>query len=314
MSTHLPHPIYVRDIDPLDTARQVHARRSLTGREIRLARGAYVPATELRELNDDDRYRLKVLAVAQTRRHEMVVSHWSAAVLHGLPVARSWPTGVHVSIGRVSGGRSRRDVVKHAIPVSDDEIIEIDGVLVTSIARTVLDLAVSADRESAVIATDRALLIDRFGRVPALVTLDQLWDSYVARGNFRGSARARAVLEFGETGAESPLESLSRLSMRTIGCPAPELQRGFTDYAGAIGNVDFYWERFRLVGEADGAIKYLDPRMRGGKSAAEVVVAEKRREDRIRAIGEGVTRWPWEIGVRPHALRTHLQRAGLPIP
>jgi hypothetical protein len=41
---------------------------------------------------------------------------------------------------------------------------------------------------------------------------------------------------------------------------------------------------------------------------------EKVREDRIRATGEGFSRWPWEVGVNPAALRSHLRRAGIPIP
>ena len=94
----------------------------------------------------------------------------------------------------------------------------------------------------------------------------------------------------------------------------PELQVPFRDHLGAIGNTDFYWRQYRLAGEADGDSKYLDPELRGDRTASEVVVAEKRREDRIRALGEGMTRWPWAVGVNPQALRGHLQRAGLPIP
>jgi hypothetical protein len=102
--------------------------------------------------------------------------------------------------------------------------------------------------------------------------------------------------------------------MKKIGCPMPELQVSFRDHLGDIGNTDFYWREYRLAGEADGDSKYLDPELRGGRTASEVVLAEKRREDRIRALDEGMTRWPWAVGVNPQELRAHLQRAGLPIP
>ncbi len=314
MPQQLPTPTYVRDLDRFTESRSTHARRSASGTEVRLATGAYLATSEFRDLDELDRYRVAIRAVAETRRHDMVVSHWSAAALHGLPIVGRWPTEVHVSIGKVSGGRSRREVVKHALTIEDHDVVEIDGMLVTSIARTVLDLAVYADRRTAVVAVDRALLIDRLGRTSPLATRDELWDCYFGRGSFRGAVRARAVLEFGATGAESALESVSRLSMRTIGCPVPELQRAFRDYRGAIGNADFYWERYRLVGEADGAVKYLDENLRGQRSADDVVLAEKHREDRIRGVGERVTRWPWAVGIRPQALRRHLQQAGLPIP
>jgi hypothetical protein len=314
MTQQLPDLTFVRDLDSLDVSRQVHARKALRGDEVRLARGAYVPIAPWLDLEARDRYLVTIRAVSMTRRKEMVLSHWSAAALHGLPIVGPWPTKVHVSIGRVSGGRSRRGVIKHALVVADDDIVEVDGMIVTSVARTVLDLAVYADRLTAIVATDRALLIDRLDRTPPMVGLDELWDTYFARGNFRGAVRARKVLEFGETGSESPLESVSRYSMKIIGCPKPELQVAFRDHLGAIGYADFYWRRYRLVGEADGDSKYLDPGLRGGHTTAEVVLAEKRREDRIRAVGEGVTRWPWSVGVNPQALRAHLQAAGLPIP
>jgi hypothetical protein len=273
-----------------------------------------VTRSEWNALNALDQYLLTIRAVSETRRHDMVLSHWSAAAVHGLPTLGLWPTKVHVTVGRVSGGRSRNDVVKHSLPISDDDVVEQDGLLLTSLARTVLDLAVSATRLGGVVVADRSLLVDRYGHQPPMLTKEELWDCYVARGNFRGSRRAKAIIEFAATRSESPLESVSRANMWTIGCPIPVLQRSFSDASGYIGDGDFYWEKFRLVGEADGEAKYLDPELRHGKSTGEVLVAEKLREDRIRATGEHVTRWPWAIGVDPQRLRVHLRRAGLPIP
>jgi hypothetical protein len=297
-----------------DVSRRTHARRVLSKTETRVANGVYVETEPWRNLAQRDRYLLMIRAIAQTRRKDMVLSHWSAAALHGLPIVGPWPSQVHVSIGRVSGGRSRRGVAKHALVVSDNEVVEIDGMLVTSIPRTLIDLSIYGAPSTAIVALDRALLVDRQGRTPALVQPGELWDSYIARGTFRGAARARRMLEFGTEHSESPLESVSRLNMKIIRCPLPELQVAFHDHAGLIGYTDFYWRNSRLVGEADGDVKYLNESLRGGRTADEVVLDEKRREDRIRALHEGVTRWPWAIGINPQALRAHLRRAGLPIP
>lgn len=207
MSLPLPEISYVRDIDDFADSRRAHARKAELGTEIRLARGAYLPLAPWLDLDDRHRYLARIRAVSDTRRHAMVISHWSAAAIHGLPIIGPWPAQVHVSIGRVSGGRSRRGVAKHALVVGDEEVVEVDGMLVTSIARTVIDLAISADRRTAVMAADRSLLIDTRGRHPAMSSREELWDSYSARGNFRGKARARTVLEFAVTAAESPLES-----------------------------------------------------------------------------------------------------------
>lgn len=59
-----------------------------------------------------------------------------------------------------------------------------------------------------------------------------------------------------------------------------------------IGRVDFGWPDQRVVGEFDGLIKYgrtLQP----GQDPVEVLVAEKLREDALRAEDLGVVRWIW---------------------
>jgi hypothetical protein len=314
MTDPLPHVTYVHDLDEQFEHRQTHARRARAGVEIRPAHGAYVDLDEWRSLNDLQRYLLRIRAISETRRHDMVLSHWSAAAIHGLPVLDAWPTKVHVTVGLVSGGRSRNEVVKHALRLEDVDVVVADGLLVTSVARTVLDMAVSAGRLTAVMIADRALLVDRFDRTPPMVTREELWEAYRRRGNFRGHARAKAVVEFGATRSESPLESVSRANMWRLGIPIPLLQQSFFDYEGYIGDGDFYWRDLHIVGEADGAVKYLDPAFRSGRSAEQVMLDEKTREDRIRATGERVTRWTWAVGVNPARLRPHLQRAGVPIP
>ena len=101
--------------------------------------------------------------------------------------------------------------------------------------------------------------------------------------------------------------------MRKIGCPRPVLQSQFRDTDGIIGDTDFDWPEFRLVGEADGDRKYLDEAYRGGRSVEQVLLDEKVREDRVRALGRGFSRWPWSTGIDPPALRRKLASAGLPM-
>lgn len=314
MSIELPPTTFVSELDEMYQHRQTHARRALAGTEVRLARGAYVEATPWELLSDRDRYLLTIRAVTATRNHQMPLSHWSAAAIHHLPILGCWPQSVHMTVGKVSGGRSRRQVVKHAFRLPDEDLVVVDGLLVTSVARTVLDLAVASGYLESIMIVDRALLVDRFGQRPVLTTREALWETFERRGNFLGHRKAQAVIRFGHTRSESPLESVSRANMHLIGCPPPELQASFTDHHGYIGDGDFYWRDWRIVGEADGRGKYLDATLRNDRTAAQVVVAEKLREDRIRALGEGVTRWPWEVGVNPARLRTHLRRAGIPIP
>lgn len=59
-----------------------------------------------------------------------------------------------------------------------------------------------------------------------------------------------------------------------------------------IARTDFWWPGRRVVGEFDGLGKYTRAQP-GGRSPAEVVVAEKLREDRLRDLGLRVVRWTW---------------------
>lgn len=189
----------------------------------------------------------------------------------------------------------------------------VDGLLVTSPARTVLDLAARRTFRFAVVAADAALRADRFGRIRPLTTKDELRRVWQQRMPFAAHVRAAAVIGFAEPGAESPLESVSRVTMRQIGTPRARLQVPYRDEDGFIGWVDFDWPEFGVVGEADGAAKYLDSAQRAGRTAEQVVLEEKRRDDRLRVLPRTVVRWSWADANDPAALARRLTRAGLPL-
>ena len=302
----------VRALDELYESRRQHARAAAAGTEVRIAAGAYVDRDVWAALDPRSRYLLKMRAVSDTRLHRPVLSHWSAAAVHGLPSLEGWPESIHATSGMAAGGRSSRQLVRHHARLADDDVVEVAGLLVTSIARTVLDLAVDASELASVTALDRALHVDRRGVDPPLTTLEAVWRAYSARMPFRGHARARNAIEFAVTESDSPLESVSRVNMRVAGLPRPTLQKRFDDHLGLIGFSEFYWEEHRLVGEADGRSKYTDPRYRRGRSLEQLLLDEKERADRIRATGPAVSRWGWATAIKPEALRRHLMAAGLP--
>jgi hypothetical protein len=59
-----------------------------------------------------------------------------------------------------------------------------------------------------------------------------------------------------------------------------------------IGRTDFGWPKRRVVGEFDGLVKY-GRTLRPGQDPVEVLVAEKVREDALRAQDLAVVRWIW---------------------
>ena len=289
--------ILVRNLHSFEETHQRHAARAARGIEVRIARGACIDEPYWAGLAARDRYLLTIRAVAETRGARPILSHWSAAAIHGLPIIGPWPHRVHVTQDAAIRMRSRGMVVRHSLPLAGRDVVEIDGLLVTSVARTVIDLAVVSPGGSAVTSMDAALHVDRFQRRPPLVTLDELREAWEARLPFRGHSRVRDVIDFGVTNSDSPIESASRWNMRIVGCPPPILRQSHFDDRGFIADTDFSRPEYGTVGEADGDTEYLDPAFRRGRSADQVVPDEKICEDRLRALPKVVARWRWPVAL-----------------
>lgn len=162
----------------------------------------------------------------------------------------------------------------------------VDGVPVTSVARTVVDIARAVSFERAVVIADASLalkLVDREGLAAALVRST----------GWPGSPAARRAVAFADGRVESVGESRSRVAPARCGLPEPLLQWDVIGRAGHwLARVDFGWPAFRTIGEFDGRVKY-GRLLRPGQTAGDVVFEEKRREDELRDEGLGVVRWTW---------------------
>ncbi len=246
-------------------------------------KGCYIARSALPD-TPEDRYAMRVRATGPALAPDAVISHVSAAVLFGLPLWGIRLERVHVTRDRRHGGRVRARLHVHSAHLHATEVAVLDGLAVTSVARTVVDLARSVPFEQAVVLADAALHRE-------LVTRAQL-GAVVERGARRsGTPTARRVLAFADGLSESPGESRSRVRMRLCGIPAPQLQMPIATRLGVV-HADFGWPRYRTVGEFDGLIKY-GALLRPGEAPADVVVREKIREDAIRDEGWRVTRWTW---------------------
>ncbi len=228
-----------------------------------------------------------------------VVSHTSAAVLHGLPVQRTLLGRLWVIRGDSNGG-TRRILTASDASLREDEIVEIDGIRVTSLARTVVDLARTRPFDWGVVAADSAL---RLGL--SRDAMDWALDS--ARG-FPGVRRARTVVGLADARAESPGESRSRAVMFLKGVPAPELQFEISCNGAFVARTDFAWPQFRTVGEFDGRVKYTGE-LSQGQAAEQVLFEEKQREQRLRDAGWWFVRWGWRDLAHPEDLARRLSRA-----
>jgi len=307
-----PHLKLSREQVAPDVNRRQLSRDASSGAAVRLRRGVYFPAGVWSTLSLREQHIARMAAAVATRRSKPLFSHQSAAAFWGLPMLTPWPTLVHVTVEPHLGSRSSKDLIRHSTAVAAEDVVEAGEFSVTSIARTVLDLAATCPFIESVVVADRALLVDRFGGRPPMTTHDELEAAWVRATPMRAPSRTRAVLGFAVTQAESPLESVSRVNIRAVGLPRPRLQVPHYDSAGFIGSPDFFWEEFGVVGEADGDMKYLDEKVRGSRSAEQVVLDEKIREDRFRALPRTVARWRWNVAINPAVLRARLVQSGLP--
>ncbi|TDW18471.1 hypothetical protein EV650_5059 [Kribbella kalugense] len=238
-------------------------------------------------------HRLNV-QMGSARLGDVVVSHQSAAMLHGLPV---WGTDLARShFTRLASGRARsgRAVRVHRGTTAADEVVELGGLKVTSVERAIVETACTTSYEVGVVLADAALRMQLTSRegLAAVVRRHRRW---------HGSPAAHAAVQFANGLSESVGESRLRVLMANHGLPAPELQVEIRDQAGRlIGRVDFLLLGV-LVIEFDGAMKYGDN--------ADAVLAEKWREDRLRERGYGVLRFGWADLNRPHATAARVWEA-----
>jgi len=280
------------------------------GALIRLRRGSYVvSATSDAAVNAHQR----VLDVALDRAKAgaltlpgSVVSHGSAAVLHGLPLAQGLgrqPTITYPGTRpRVSQG-----LRIHMSPLLDEHIMMVDGVPVTTPARTVVDLARQLDTPRALVSVDaalrqfidqsaplgsdlRRLVHDASQRSDALSELARVVNS---QAGWPGIRRARTTIALGDPAAESPLESESRGVLVLRGVPTPVVGAPVVGANGTTYWADMLWEAHGVIGECDGEMKYSD-------TAA--LIKEKRRQEELEQAGSRFVRWmypdlrePWRL-------------------
>ncbi|WP_411374147.1 hypothetical protein ACLH0K_13920 [Arthrobacter sp. MPF02] len=284
-------------------------KRVKTGALVRVRNGIYTDGEAWRGLKPWEQYRLRVQAAAESFRKPTVFARHSAASVWGLPII-----GTHHPVEaltfRNDGGRSRAGVSRHFALREGLTVVRREGLLVTDRVRTVLDLAAFSPFTEGVTAMDHVLRHDRLRQLPALGTAE-LEAGIGSNYSAAAGRRIRAVLEFACPASGSAGESLSRVLIHLAGFEPPVLQQAFTDSSGLVGYSDFYWKHAGVVGEFDGEEKYTKSEYLKGRTASQAVVAEKNRENRIRALGINVVRWDWADLMEPGTLERKLGAAGV---
>lgn len=273
-------------------------RAASSGRWERVRRGAYRDADASIATGHAARRTLLVdrataLHLGLTADH--VLSHRTAALVHGL---RLWslPEQVDVVQGYRRSASADPAVARHLGSVPDDERCVVQGLPVTTLARTVADCLRTLPALDGLVVADAALARG-VGRAEVAALLAR-------RPRAAGNPSARHVLTLADGGAESAWESWLRYVVLRLGLPRPTTQLSLRTEIGWV-RADLGWEEWRLLLEFDGLVKYrtsgdgLAPRHDPGR----VLVAEKRRQEAMEATGRHVLRFtardrPAEVGAR----------------
>jgi predicted transcriptional regulator of viral defense system len=269
-----------------------------SGEMVRMRRGVYATRTLVAWARDDPRRRhiLGVFAVRATVAPGAVASHYSAALIHGLDVLKPAPPDLVTLTGPRSRRSNRPDsagIVFHASALPARHVTECLGAPVTTVARTVVDLARTLPFMDAVVVADSAL---RLGQT----TKEALFAAAEWCDRWPGVARARRAIAFADGRAESVLESCARVVIDECGIERPDLQvtiRG----EGFVFRADFYWASYRTIAEADGMAKYENPQR----------ARDQLRRDRLlRDAGYKVVHFTWrELFDTPATVVTRIRKA-----
>jgi len=226
------------------------------GTVLPLGRGVYARAELVARIDagQERRRALRVAAAVAIAGPEAVASHHDAALIHGLAqldrppamIALSRPPGT-------AGSRTGRPGVRiYSAPLPAAHLTARHGVPLTSVARTVVDLARTRSLRSGVVVADSALHARQTTKAELRAVIGTC-------ARWPGIERARQVVAFSDERSESPFESISRLAFHASGLPPAELQVVVGADGIVIGRVDFLWREHATIAEADGAAKYSDP-------------------------------------------------------
>jgi hypothetical protein len=246
-------------------------------------------------------HQTRLLAAVLACGHDAVLSHRSAAVLHGFDGPRRLRpelTVLGTVLPKISGATLHRTDTLDGI-----DRAQVGALPVTSKARTVLDLGAVLPFELVHHIVHTACVARILDHRELLAVLDR-----VGRRGRRGTASLRAILreELPDERLASMLErDLLRL-IRRAGAPEPVLQHRLVCVDGRVVVLDFAWPDLRFAIEADGHRWHATPKK---------LEADNARRRSIRATGWTLDAYGFgDVHDRSLAVVDEIHRSLCPLP
>lgn len=250
--------------------------------ERRVEAGAWIPV-------GDGVYRLRdypeswhgiLMAAVLATSGPSFVSHESAAALHKLSTFQPGPVVLTIRHG---AGRQRRGATVHQLDdVLPQHTTTLDGLPVTTLARTFVDLAAVCRRGRVAHALDEALAEPR-------ITIEEIGACFddIARPGKPGVRALRRLIAAHLPGYTPPSSKLERLLLRVLRdaeLPRPRLQYPFPGRLPGEARVDAAYPEARLIVEVDG---------RRWHTRREDFASDRRRDNEATLAGWRTLRFTW---------------------
>nr|WP_307094382.1 hypothetical protein [Arthrobacter sp. V1I9] len=241
-----------------------------------VGRGLYRPSTWDFDLEDAARALSEATPGAW-------ISHITAARLRNswLPAWLSDSVELHLSKPKALPGARRKGIHGHRVLVGPGEVEFVDGIWLSTRARTWLDMARMLPLHDLVAMGDELIRLPRpglEGREQPYACLDSLRAMVARHPNFQGVVRARQALDLMRVGADSPPETFLRLAMLDANLPEPELQLSLRPDDPRSPSADLAFRRRRVAIQYDGAHHLQEPQR----------LSDRRRDKAFEAAGWSV--------------------------
>jgi len=219
-----------------------------------------------------------------------VLSHRSAAALWR--IRRPTDGAAHVTLARKS--RSTGQIRRHYRRLPPDEVTVHEGIPVTTVPRTIFDLAATSSAD----VVEFALREAEYLHLHDALSVPDLLARYPGR---RGARRARlALARLAErTGrVRSPLEEVFVPFLRRHRLPRPRLN-AWLEVGGRRHQIDCLWPADRLIAELDGW---------EGHGTRAAFHEDRARDRRLQTAGYRVTRLTWnQLEDEPETIASDLR-------
>jgi hypothetical protein len=269
------HGVFLRrEAEALGYHDHAIARAIRSGQWVRVRRGAYTLGPIYRALDLAGRYDLLCRAAVRQAQTTVALSHTSSLGQWGCPLWEASLSTVHLTRPDGKAGRREAGICQHRGKLADGDVLERDGLLVTSATRAALEYTTLTDVEHSLVEIDYLLH-------ESLVSLVDLRRRYASMTHWPDTLTTDLVLRLADGRSESVGETRIRYLCWAMGLPAPQVNYPIVDENGReVARVDLAWPELGVFLEFDGKVKY-EGLLRDGERASDVVVREKQREDMI---------------------------------